>query len=143
VSSASSSGPGERAGPADGDEPGRRSLRRRMRSTQGLRHLWRSGVFVVGLLCIAAGGALVVLPGPLTIPPIVLGLWIWSTEFEWAHRLFSSARKKGKEAWEHAKRHPVTSSFVTGGGLLLAGLAVWAVQHFHLVDRAKDYVGLT
>jgi len=113
-----------------------------MRRTRGLRHVWRSAVFLVGLLCIAAGGALVVLPGPLTIPPIVLGLWIWSTEFEWAHRMFAAARKKGHEAWEQAKRHPVASVFVTGGGLLVAGAIVWAVGHFHLVERAKEYVGL-
>jgi Putative transmembrane protein (PGPGW) len=149
VSSASSTGPEERAGPrtpvepGHSDPPGRRSLRHRMRTTPGLRHVWRTGVFVVGLLWIAAGGALVVLPGPLTIPPIILGLWIWSTEFEWAHRLFSSARKKGSEAWEQAKRRPVASAFVTGGGLLLAGAVIWSVSHFHLVDRAKEYAGLS
>jgi hypothetical protein len=43
-------------------------------------------VFLAGLLCIAAGVALSVLPGPLTIPPVLLGLWIWSTEFDWAQR---------------------------------------------------------
>ena len=136
-------GPGERAGPGHSDRPGRPSLRQRMRTTPGLRHVWRSAVFVLGLLCIAAGGALVVLPGPLTIPPIVLGLWIWSTEFEWAHRLFSSARRKGGEAWGHTKRRPIASALVTGGGLLVACAVVWGVEHFHLVDRAKDYVGLS
>jgi len=121
----------------------RRSVRERMRSRPGLRHLWRAGIFLLGLLCIAAGGALVVLPGPLTIPPIVLGLWIWSTEFEWAHRLFASGREKGQQAWQHAKRHPVSSSLVTGGGLLGAAVAVWAVVHYDLVDRGKQVVGLS
>jgi hypothetical protein len=114
-----------------------------MRTTPGLRQVWRGGVFLAGLVCIMAGGVLVVLPGPLTIPPIVLGLWIWSTEFRWARRLFSSARKKGSEAWEQAKRRPVASAFVTGGGLLVACAAVWGVEHFQLVDRAKQYVGLS
>jgi Putative transmembrane protein (PGPGW) len=129
--------------PGDRDRSGRRSLRRRMRTTPGLRQVWRGGVFLAGLLCIMAGGVLVVLPGPLTIPPIVLGLWIWSTEFRWAHRLFSSARKKGSEAWEQAKRRPAASALVTGGGLLVACAVVWGVEHFELVDRAKEYVGLS
>jgi hypothetical protein len=118
------------------------SFRARMRAKPATRQAWRVGVFVAGLLCIAAGGVLVVLPGPLTIPPIVLGLWIWSTEFAWAHRFFAPAQKKGKAAWEHAKQHPVSSALVTTGGLVLAGLVVWAVSRFHLFDRAKELVGL-
>ena len=118
------------------------SFRARMRSTPATRPVWRVSVFVVGLLCIAAGGALVVLPGPLTIPPIVLGLWIWSTEFQWAYRFFAPAKEKGKAAWEQAKLHPVSSSLVTLGGLVMAGAIVWAVYHFDLIQRGKDLVGL-
>jgi hypothetical protein len=141
--STSRSEPHEDANPLVGEAPvPRNSFRHRMRSKPGVRQVWRFGVFLLGLLCIAAGGALVVLPGPLTIPPIVLGLWIWSTEFEWAHRLFANAQKKGKEAWEHAKRHPVTSSLVTVSGLVVAGAVIWAVGHYDLVARAKEYVGI-
>jgi hypothetical protein len=118
------------------------SFRARMRSRPGRRLVWRCGVFVVGLLCIAAGGALVVLPGPLTIPPIVLGLWIWSTEFAWANRFFAPAREKAKVAWKNAKEHPVSSSLITVGGLVVAGLVIWLVSHFHLVQQVKEYVGL-
>ena len=121
----------------------RGSFRARMRSRPGTRLVWRAGVLLAGLLCIAAGGALVVLPGPLTIPPIILGLWIWSTEFEWAHRFFAVWKEKGEDAWRHAKRHPVTSSIVTAGGLVLAGVVVWAVLHYDLIDRAKQLVGLS
>ena len=120
----------------------RGSFRARMRAHRGTRLAWRAGVFVVGLVCIAAGFALVVLPGPLTIPPIVLGLWIWSTEFAWAHRFFAPAQQKGKEAWAHAKRHPVSSSLVTVGGLVLAGVLIWAFVHFDVVQRGKELVGL-
>ena len=126
-----------------GERPVRRgSFRDRVRRKPGLGLAWRAGVFLLGLLCIAAGFALVVLPGPLTIPPIILGLWIWSTEFEWAHRFFASAREKGQDAWEHAKRHPVSSTIVTVGGLVVAGVAVWATAHYDLVARAKELVGL-
>ena len=122
-------------------EPG--SFRDRVRRRPVAGRLWRAGVFVAGLLCIAAGGALVVLPGPLTIPPIVLGLWIWSTEFEWAHKLFARGKEKGQEAWAQARRHPVSSTVVTVGGLVLAAAVVWAVLHYDVVARAKDLVGLT
>jgi hypothetical protein len=100
------------------------------------------GVFLLGLMCIAAGGALIVLPGPLTIPPVVLGLWIWSTEFEWAHRFFARAREQAKDAWAHAKAHRVTSSIVTGGGLVMAGFAVWATSRYHLVDQGMAFIGI-
>ena len=41
----------------------------------------RAGIFVLGLLFILGGLALAVLPGPLTIPLVLLGLWVWSWEF--------------------------------------------------------------
>jgi hypothetical protein len=139
-----SAGAGERAGSLGGERPvPPGSFRDRIRSRRVTRLAWRAGVFLAGLLCIAAGGALVVLPGPLTIPPIIVGLWIWSTEFEWAHRFFTVWKKKGQDAWQHAKRHPVSATIVTVGGLAVAGVIVWAVLHFDLTDRAKQLVGLS
>lgn len=132
-----------RADALGGEAPAPRgSFRARMRANPATRQVWRVGVFVAGLLCVVAGGALVVLPGPLTIPPIVLGLWIWSTEFAWANRFFAPAKEKGKEAWAQAKLHPVSSSLLTLGGLVLAGAVVWAFYHFDLLTRAKELVGL-
>ncbi len=109
---------------------------------QRLRIFRRAGIFLAGLVCILTGFALVVLPGPLTIPPIVLGLYIWSKEFSFAERLFDKAKEQFDEAWEAAKRKPVQSAFITGGGLIAAGVAIWAVLHYDLVARAKDAVGL-
>lgn len=135
--------PDERADALGGERPVKRgTFRDRVRSKPGLSHTWRLGVFLLGLVFIAGGFALAVLPGPLTIPPVLLGLWIWSTEFEWAHRFFAVFQKKGKEAWDHAKRHPVTSTVFTVVGLAMAGAAFWAVGRFHLVDRGLDLVGL-
>ena len=122
--------------------PERPSLRTRIKSKPGLREAYRVGVFVAGLLCIAVGFALAVLPGPLTIPPILLGLWIWSTEFRFARKLFQAFQRKARDAWAHAKEHPVSSAAITIGGLIAAGVAFWAVGHFNLVDKAKDLVGL-
>jgi hypothetical protein len=116
--------------------------RDRTRRKPGIGHAYRVGVFLVGLAFIALGIGLVVLPGPLTIPPILVGLYIWSTEFAWAHRLFASFKVKGQEAWRQAKARPVSSSVITVGGLVLAAVGIWAVVHFSLVDRAKSAVGL-
>lgn len=123
--------------PADVPPDGRRA---RLRRNPATRHPYRIAVFVAGLLCVVAGIALAALPGPLTIPPVLLGLWIWSTEFAWAERFFESFKAKAHEAWAHAKANPKTSALVTGGGILAAIAAFWAVAHFDLVDRAKDTV---
>ena len=120
----------------------RGGFRDRIRSKPGLAQAWRVGVFLAGLLCVAVGIALAVLPGPLTIPPVLLGLWIWSSEFAWAKKLFTSFQRKANDAWAHARRHPVSSAVITVGGLALAGAVFWAVGHYELVDKAKDAVGL-
>src|SRR3954454_6111794 len=100
---AASSTPDDGLGrPAEVPKGGRRD---RIRKKPGVGHAYRVGVFVAGLLCIAAGIALAVLPGPLTIPPVLLGLWIWSTEFRFAERFFDSFKGKAKEAWSHTKAH--------------------------------------
>ena len=120
----------------------RGSLRDRIRTKPGLGQAYRVGVFVVGLLCIAAGGALAVLPGPLTIPPVLLGLYIWSTEFNWAKRIFDSFKVKANQAWEHAKAHPVSSTLITVGGIAAAIVAAILVRRYDLVDKGREAVGL-
>ena len=117
------------------------SFRERVHANRSVALAWRIGVFVVGLLCVALGVALAVLPGPLTIPPVLLGLWVWSTEFEWARRFFASFRRKASDAWAHAKQHPASSLAITVGGLVAAGVAFWAVGHFELVDKATTALG--
>lgn len=139
---------GRREAPASTDDggPGRPvevpsgGWRDRVRSKPGIGQLYRAGVFIVGLLFIALGFALAVLPGPLTIPPVLLGLYIWSTEFRFAKKLFDAFKGKAHDAWAHAKLHPVSSSLITVGGLAAAGVAVWAVSHYELVDKAKDAI---
>jgi Putative transmembrane protein (PGPGW) len=116
------------------------SWRDRVRGKPGLATAYRVAVFFAGLLFVLLGLALTVLPGPLTIPPILVGLWVWSTEFAWARRFFVTFRRKAREAWAHAKRHPVSSAAVTVGGLVAAGVVFWAVGHYHLVDRAMAAV---
>jgi uncharacterized membrane protein YbaN (DUF454 family) len=116
--------------------------RARLRRTPGGGLLLRAVVFVVGLLFVLLGIALIALPGPLTIPPILLGVYVWSTEFSWADRLLERARKSATEAWEQAKRRPVASAAVTLAGLVALGVGVYVVSRYDLLARAQDAVGL-
>ncbi|TFV48138.1 PGPGW domain-containing protein [Blastococcus sp. TF02A-35] len=118
------------------------SFRERVHRNPGVAMAWRVTVFAAGLLLVMLGVALTVLPGPLTIPPVLAGLWLWSTEFDWARRFFASFRRKAVAAWRHARQHPVSSLAVTVGGLAAAGAAFWAVGHFQLVERATTALGL-
>jgi hypothetical protein len=127
--------------PADGSA-GPRGWRAHVRRTPGGALLLKLGAFVLGLLFILMGLALAALPGPLTIPPILLGVWIWSTEFAWAERLLDRARASARDAWENAKKRPLLSSLVTVGGLVAAGVGIWLVSRYQLVDRARELVGI-
>jgi len=116
--------------------------RARMRRTPGGVHLLRVLVFLLGLLFILIGVTLAALPGPLTIPPILLGVYIWSTEFAWADRLLERAKKSAREAWQKAKKRPVVSALVTSSGLVALGVGIYLVNRYELVARAREIVGL-
>jgi hypothetical protein len=66
-----------------------------------------------------------------------LGLWIWSTEFRFARRLFEKFKLTARAAWAHAERHPVSSAAITLSGLAGAAGVAWAVSYFELVSRGK------
>lgn len=117
-------------------------LRARLRRTPGGRQFLRVFVFLAGLLFILLGVALVALPGPLTIPPILLGLYIWATEFPWADRLLQRAKKSAREALDQAKRKPLTTGLITGSGLVALGVGLYLVSRYDLVSRAQEFVGL-
>jgi hypothetical protein len=116
--------------------------REQVRSKPGLSHAYRAAVFVAGLVCIVGGIGLAALPGPLTIPPVLLGLWIWSTEFRFADRILDSFKRKGAAAWRHAKRRPVSSALTTIAGLAAAAAVFWAVGHFELIEKARSALGI-
>ena len=106
------------------------------------RTVRRVVVFVAGLLLILLGMVLIVLPGPLTIPPILLGLWLWSREFEFAQRWLRPMQEKGAVAWEQAKAKPVHTGVVTALGLVAAGLLIWSAIRYDWVDQGRTAVGL-
>jgi hypothetical protein len=106
------------------------------------RTLRRIIIFVAGLILILTGLVLVVLPGPLTIPPIVAGVWLWSTEFEFARRWLAPVRRRGAQAMAAARERPVHTTVITVLGLIAAGLMIWAALHYHLLGRGADAIGL-
>ena len=113
-----------------------------LRRTPGGGAAVKAIVFVVGLLFILLGLALAALPGPLTIPPILVGLYVWSTEFAWAERLLERAKRSAREAWENAKQRPVVTALVTLSGLAAVVVGVYLVNRYELLDRLKGVVGL-
>jgi hypothetical protein len=121
---------------------GLRAWKTTVRRSPGGGSLVRAVVFVAGLLFILLGFLLVALPGPLTIPPILVGLYIWSTEFAWAERLLDRAKQSAEEAWENAKRKPVITGLITVSGLIAFGIGLWLVARYDLVERAKELAGL-
>lgn len=133
--------PGPDDGLAQPAEVPRGGWRHRLRTQPGLGQAYRIAVFLLGLFFIVCGLVLAVLPGPLTIPPVLLGLWIWSKEFSFAQKLFDSFKRRAREAREHSRQHPVSSTLITVAGLAAAGAAIWAVSHFQLVDRAQSLMG--
>lgn len=125
-----------------GDHRSTTGVRARMRRTPGGAHLLKVIVFLVGLAFILLGGVLIVAPGPLTIPPILLGVYIWSTEFAWADRLLDRAKDSGREAWRQAKAKPVASALVTLSGLVALGVGLYLISRYDLVSKLTDAVGL-
>ena len=106
------------------------------------RTVRRVVLFVAGLLLILLGLVLIVLPGPLTIPPILLGLWLWSLEFEFARRWLRPARERGALALAQARRAPIRTGIVTTLGLVAAGLVIWVALRYDVLARGQDLVGL-
>jgi hypothetical protein len=98
--------------------------------------------FLAGLFSIVTGLVLIVLPGPLTIPPILFGVWLWSLEFEFARRWLRPVRERGAVAWEQARQKPVFTTLVTALGLIGAAVVIWAALHYGLMDRGRELVGL-
>ena len=119
-----------------------RSWKSAVRRSPGGASAVKAIVFVAGLLFILLGLALAALPGPLTIPPILVGLYIWSTEFAWAERLLDRAKRSAQEAWDNARRKPVLTALITVSGLVAFGIGLWLVAKYDLIERAKEIAGL-
>jgi uncharacterized protein (TIGR02611 family) len=76
-------------------------LREYMRAHRLLNTTWRIGVFTVGVAVLAAGLVMMVTPGP-GWAAIFIGLAILATEFAWAQRVLSKAKRAAERAKDKA-----------------------------------------
>ncbi|MFI1283517.1 TIGR02611 family protein [Streptomyces sp. NPDC020858] len=96
-----------------------------IKARKSLHLSWQVGVFVVGLAVIAAGVAMLVLPGPGWVA-IFAGLAIWATEFAWAHLVLHWTKRKVTEAAQKALDPKVRrrNIILTTVGLVIAGALI-------------------
>ena len=87
------------------------------------------GLYVaVGFTLLAAGAAMLILPGPAFVV-IPVGLAVLSLEFAWAERLLHHALVQGEAAKRRAARTTTTERVITGlaAALAVAALVVWGL----------------
>lgn len=61
------------------------------------RQLRKVIVSVIGFTFISLGLLLIVLPGPFTLPFLILGLVVLGLEFAWADRMLDQVKAQGKK----------------------------------------------
>ena len=89
----------------------------------------RSIVTIVGLLIVAGGIALMVLPGP-GILLVVVGLAVLATEYAWARDLLGTAKEKAVKAQEEAVASPwrTGATVLFAVGMVAVGVAMLLVE---------------
>jgi uncharacterized protein (TIGR02611 family) len=107
--------------------------RRRIRQNRRQLAVYRVGVAIAGLLLVCLGFISGPIPGPGGIPLVLLGLAIWSSEFEWAYKLMQSFKgllhRYG--AWPRRRQVLFWVAFVAVCGtigysyMLLTGVPGW------------------
>ncbi|MFE3602911.1 TIGR02611 family protein [Streptomyces sp. NPDC059142] len=101
-----------------------------IKASRPLHVSWQVGVFLAGLAVVAAGVAMLVLPGPGWVV-IFAGMAIWATEFVWAQLVLRWTRRKVREAAQKALDPKVRrrNIILTSVGLVifavLAGIYLW------------------
>lgn len=118
--------------------------RRKIRQNPHQLRVYRVAVAIAGLFFIALGFVSGPLPGPGGIPLVLLGLAIWASEFEWAHRLmlFFKAQLDRFRGWSRPKQVLFWVVFFACCGLfgytylLVIGAPSWMPDTVHrLVDH--------
>jgi hypothetical protein len=89
----------------------------------------RSVVTLVGVLIVASGVALMVLPGP-GILLVVVGLAVLATEYAWAQNLLGTAKEKAVKAQEEAVASPwrTWATVLFALGMIGVGVAMLVVE---------------
>ena len=118
-----------------------------VRRYRPLHQTWRVVILVAGLAVIAAGVAMLVLPGP-GWAAIFVGLAVLATEFDWAHRMLAWTREKAADAAGRALDPRVRRRnllLVAVAALVCAGGAWWYVTRYgspvHTPGWAADLLG--
>ena len=107
--------------------------RRKIREDKRKLAVYRVAVGLLGLFLIALGFVSGPIPGPGGIPLVLLGLAVWSSEFEWAHQLMMWFKKElhRYRTWSRTKQVLFWVIFFACCGLiwylylLLTGLPTW------------------
>ena len=86
----------------------------------------KSVVLTIGVTLLAIGGALIVLPGPFTLPFVIAGIAILSSEFVWAERIMEKGQEAGALVKDRVGRIPTAWLIVIGVWLVAAvGVVAW------------------
>jgi uncharacterized protein (TIGR02611 family) len=80
--------------------------RRKIREDKRKLAVYRIAVALLGLFLVALGFVSGPIPGPGGIPLVLLGLAVWSSEFEWAHQLMQWFKKQlhSYRTWPRAQK---------------------------------------
>jgi len=102
-----------------------RRLRDRQEEHRRRGLLYRGAYVLAGLVVLAAGIAMLALPGPAFVV-IPIGLAILSLEFAWAEQLLEKALVKGEEARRKATQATRTQKILSGLAIACAAAAAVA-----------------
>lgn len=118
----------------EADEPWRPEWLRRARAWshrgRSRRLAWQTAVITLGGLLVAAGLAMMVLPGP-GWAALILGLVVLASEYAWAHRVLRPVRRAADKAAQVAmdpaarRRNLVLLGFAV---LIVAACVAWYVS---------------
>lgn len=104
--------------------------RRRIRSNPTAAKVYRVGVFLLGLVVVLLGLALIPFPGPGWLI-VIGGLAIWSTEFERAQQVLEFVKKYLRvwEAWVR-RQNLFVKGLVGVTGIAFIATVLWLTFHF-------------
>lgn len=131
-------------------EEDRWAWRRRIRRNPHRLRIYRVGIGIAGILLICLGLITGPLPGPGGIPLVLLGLAVWSSEFEWAHRLRQRFKDEIRKfhGWSPGRKALFWVAFFGAcasfgyGYLMILGVPFWMPDvGAHLLERLPG-VGL-
>ena len=99
------------------------------------------GVFVVGLVLVLGGAGLWMFSLLLCLPVVLAGLWTWSREFHWGHRLYAAVSARAALLWATARSRPGHAALLSVGGLASGAALSWLAASAHVVERVAEALG--